>query len=170
MNQTIELRPPQPEDGSAVFELVEQCAPLDPNSMYCNLLQCSHLSDTSVAAVMDDELVSFTSGYLLPRRNDTLFLWQIAVGEKARGKGLATRMVMDILSRPQCRDVRYIETSITRNNEASWALFRKIARLLDAAEFNTSVMFDRNTHFADQHDSEILVRIGPFTPHHNLSA
>lgn len=153
-----------------MFELVEQCAPLDPNSMYCNLLQCSHFSDTSVAAVMDDELVSFTSGYLLPGRNDTLFLWQIAVGEKARGKGLATGMVMDILGRPQCRDVRYIETTITESNEASWALFRKIAGLLDSAELNTSVMFDRDIHFADQHDSEILVRIGPFTTHHNLSA
>lgn len=153
-----------------MFELVEQCTPLDPNSIYCNLLQCTHFSDTSVAAVMDDELVSFTSGYPLPGRSDTLFLWQIAVGEKARGKGLATRMIMDILSRPRCRDVRYIETSITRGNEASWALFRKIAKLLDAGEFDTSVMFDRNTHFAGQHDTEILVRIGPFTPHHNLSA
>ena len=119
---------------------------------------------------MGDELVSFTSGYLLPGRNDTLFLWQVAVGEKARGKGLATRMVMDILGRPHCRDVRYIETTITESNEASWALFRKIAGLLDSAELNTSVMFDRNTHFADRHDSEILVRIGPFTPHHDLSA
>lgn len=153
-----------------MFRLVEQCAPLDPNSMYCNLLQCKHFSDTSVAAVMGDELVSFTSGYLLPGRNDTLFLWQIAVGEKARGKGLATRMVMDILGRPHCRDIRYIETTITESNRASWALFRKIAGLLDSAKLNTSVMFDRKTHFADQHDSEILVRIGPFTTHHNLSA
>ena len=153
-----------------MFRLVEQCPPLDPNSMYCNLLQCTHFSGTSAAAVMGDELVSFTSGYLLPGRNDTLFLWQVAVGEKARGKGLATRMVMDILGRPHCRDVRYIETTITESNEASWALFRKIAGLLDSAELNTSVMFDRNTHFADRHDSEILVRIGPFTPHHNLSA
>lgn len=138
--------------------------------MYCNLLQCNHFSDTSVAAVMDGELVSFTSGYLIPGRDDdTLFIWQVAVGEQARGRGLATKMVLDILTRPQCRNVRYIETTITEGNEASWALFRKISGLLDA-ELNTSVMFDREIHFADRHDSEILVRVGPFTPHQNLSA
>lgn len=144
-----------------MFQLVEACPPLDPNSIYCNLLQCQHFSDTSVAAFMGDELVSFTSGYLIPGKNDTLFIWQVAVGEKARGKGLATRMIMDILNRPCCRDVRYIETTITKPNEASWALFRKLTQLLDS-ELHSSVMFDRQKHFADEHDSEMLVRVGPF--------
>lgn len=161
---SINLRPPTASDGALVHQLVAQCPPLDPNSMYCNLLQCSHFADTSVAAELDGELQGFVSGYLVPQRPDTLFVWQVAVGEPARGQGLASRMVNNILARPQCEGVRYIETSITESNRASWAVFEKLAKAL-GAELKTSVMFDRKEHFADQHDSETLVRIGPFNRH-----
>ena len=157
----ISLRPPASQDGAAVHKLVDRCPPLDPNSMYCNLLQCSHFAATSVAAEAGGELVGFVSGYRIPDRPDTLFVWQVAVGEKARGQGLASRMVADILGRPGNADLRYIETSITEANRASWSVFEKLARKLDA-ELNSSVMFDRSEHFAGEHDSEMLVRIGPF--------
>merc|ERR1712169_161542 len=39
------FRKPVSTDGSDVFALVERCKPLDVNSMYCNLLQCSHFAD-----------------------------------------------------------------------------------------------------------------------------
>ncbi|MDA3870409.1 MAG: diaminobutyrate acetyltransferase, partial [Gammaproteobacteria bacterium] len=89
----IELRKPISTDGAAVHRLISQCPPLDTNSMYCNLLQCTHFADTSVAAVQENELVGFVSGYIVPQRADTLFVWQVAVGDKARGQGLAGRML-----------------------------------------------------------------------------
>jgi L-2,4-diaminobutyric acid acetyltransferase len=160
MPQTIELRPPVPEDGISVFRLVEQCPPLDQNSVYCNLLQCTHFAATSVAAVFQGELVGFISGYRIPDRADTLFVWQVAVGERARGQGLATQMLQHILEREDCADIAYIETTITESNRASWALFEKLAKKLDT-ELVSSLMFDQEKHFAGQHDSEMLVRIGP---------
>lgn len=156
----ITLRAPVPEDGASVFKLVSLCPPLDPNSMYCNLLQCSHFASTSVAAVCGSEMVGFVSGYLLPERPNTLFIWQVAVGEKARGVGLAGKMLQHILDRPQCAAVDYIETTITESNEASWALFRSMARRLNS-DLNSEVMFDRERHFANEHDTEMLVKIGP---------
>jgi len=128
--------------------------------MYCNLLQCSHFAGTSIAAVCQGELVGFISGYLIPDRPDTLFIWQVAVGEKARGQGLATRMLQNIRLQAQCSNVSYLETTITASNQASWALFQGLANKLKA-ELNTSVMFDREQHFANEHDTEMLVRIGP---------
>lgn len=156
----ITLRAPVAEDGAAVYELIAQCPPLDTNSMYCNLLQCSHFSTTSVAAELDNELVGFISGYIQPQKPDTLFIWQVAVGEKARGQGLASRMLRDILDRSTCQHVNFIETTITPDNRASWALFESLANKL-GAELNRSVMFDRQQHFAGQHETEMLVRIGP---------
>lgn len=156
----ITLRAPTAEDGAAVYELIAQCPPLDTNSMYCNLLQSSHFSDTSVAAELDEDIVGFISGYVLPKQPDTLFIWQVAVGEKARGQGLASRMLRDILQRPACRQVKYIETTITPDNRASWALFESLANKL-SAQLNHSVMFDRQQHFAGQHETEMLVKIGP---------
>ena len=159
----ITFRTPSAGDGASVYQLVANCPPLDTNSMYCNLLQCSHFADTSVAAVSNnDEIVGFISGYLIPGKSDTLFIWQVAVGESARGQGLATRMLKEILSRPQCKNVTHIHTTITPDNRASWALFESLANKLHT-QIKSSVMFDREQHFDGQHETEMLVNVGPFT-------
>lgn len=159
--ENIMLRSPILEDGMAVFRLVERCPPLDVNSSYCNLLHCSHFSNTSVSAVMGQELVGFISGYIVPERQDTLFVWQVAVDQTVRGRGLASRMLEHILERPQCESVHYLETTITEANQASWALFESFANKLKA-DLQSSVWLDEHIHFGGQHNSETLVRIGPF--------
>ncbi|MCW8934123.1 MAG: diaminobutyrate acetyltransferase [Gammaproteobacteria bacterium] len=161
----LTLRPPLAEDGAHVHQLVEQCPPLDANSMYCNLLQCTHFAGTSVAAVQENEthnnLLGFISAYIIPERNNTLFIWQVAVSEQARGHGLAGNMLQHILERTQCAQVSYLETTITDSNQASWALFKSLAKKLET-RLERSVMFERDKHFAGQHDSEFLARLGPF--------
>ena len=161
--ESIELRLPTLEDGMSVFQLIENCPPLDINSSYCNLLQCCHFANTSVAAHMNGEMVGFISGHVIPERQDTLFVWQVAVAEQARGRGLASRMLTHILARPHCADIVYLETTITQDNQASWALFRSLAKAL-SADFQSAEWMDKNAHFAGQHDTEALVRIGPFNP------
>lgn len=162
--QTV-LRPPTPDDGASVFRLIGLCPPLDTNSMYCNLLQCTHFAGTSVAAVQTvsagEEVVGFISAYRMPERQDTLFVWQVAVEKRARGTGLAGSMLKHILDRPQCSGITYLETTITETNKASWGLFESLAKKLGTA-LEKSVMFDRDKHLAGEHDTEFLVRIGPF--------
>jgi L-2,4-diaminobutyric acid acetyltransferase len=162
--QTV-LRAPTPNDGASVFRLIGRCPPLDVNSMYCNLLQCTHFAGTSVAAVQtiknNDELVGFISAYLIPERKDTLFIWQVAVDERARGIGLAGNMLKHILERPQCSQATQLETTITESNKASWALFESLANKLGTT-LEKSVMFDSDKHFAGEHNTELLARIGPF--------
>lgn len=162
--ESIVLRLPVLEDGMAVFRLVKRCPPLDINSSYCNLLQCSHFANTSVVAQVNGEMVGFISGYVIPERPDTLFVWQVAVAEQARGLGLASRMLAHILARPHCTDIGYLETTITQDNLASWALFKRLAKAL-SAQFQSSGWMDKEAHFSGQHDSEALVRIGPFKSH-----
>ncbi|GAA6135966.1 diaminobutyrate acetyltransferase [Oceaniserpentilla sp. 4NH20-0058] len=162
MPLAIELKVPKDTDGMLVHKLVQSCPPLDTNSAYCNLLQCTHFADTSVAAVLDEQLVGFISGYILPARPDTLFIWQVAVSDQTRGQGLASKMIQHILQRANCEQVAFIETTITESNEASWALFGSMARKLEAT-LERSEMFEKQAHFHGEHDSEMLVRIGPFT-------
>ena len=142
----------------ALHRLVGECPPLDPNSSYCNLLQCSHFGATSIAAVRDGELYGSVTGYRVPERPDTLFVWQVAVHPRARGQGLARTMLRKLIT--QLSDVRFVETSITPGNEASWRLFTGFATELHA-EMARSVMFDRELHFQGAHETEQLVRIGP---------
>src|SRR5690606_16004247 len=85
-DQTVTFRSPDATDGSDVYKLISRCQPLDTNSMYCNLLQCSRFAQTAVAAEMNGELVGFVSGYRLPQQPDTLFVWQVAVDKKARSE------------------------------------------------------------------------------------
>lgn len=168
----IKLRQPTSGDGLKVHALIQQCPPLDTNSVYCNLLQCHHFAETSVLAESDDtsegnsesnpenNVVGFSSGYLPPKSPDTLFIWQIAISSPARGQGLALDMLQQLLQRSACTNVRYIHTTITANNEASWALFRKLAKQL-SADITQETLFESEQHFGAQHESELLVIIGP---------
>lgn len=157
----ISLRSPRVEDGPAVTALISACPPLDPNSAYCNLLQCSHFADTCVLAERAGRLLGWISGYRLPADSTRFFVWQVAVHPDARGEGLARRMLEELLARPAAAGVTHMLTTITRANEASWALFRGFAGKRHAS-LAESPMFERDRHFAGSHDTEWQVEIGPF--------
>jgi len=162
LSNNIELRIPTLRDGMDVYRLVERCPPLDTNSSYCNILQCGHFAQTSVAAEMNGEIVGFISAYKKPEQENTLFVWQVAVDEKARGLGLASSMLMHILQRPRCQSVNSLETTITEDNKGSWALFERLAKTL-STDLNSSIWLEKQKHFDGQHESEALVCVGPFT-------
>ncbi|MCP5150759.1 MAG: diaminobutyrate acetyltransferase [Ectothiorhodospiraceae bacterium] len=160
---TISIAPPRGTDAADVHALVADCPPLDRNSLYANLLQCTHFATTCALARRRDDVVGWVSGYLPPDKTSTYFLWQVAVRDDARGQRLPLRLVRDILARPVCREVRYLETTITPDNSASWALFESIAAWL-SAPLRRKVHFEREAHFRGRHEPEVLVTIGPFSP------
>jgi L-2,4-diaminobutyric acid acetyltransferase len=154
-----------------VHALIAACPPLDRNSLYLNLLQCTHFSGTCVVADSPtaEGLAGFLSGYRIPGRSHVLFVWQVAVAPFARGQGLARRMLLELLARPECAGTTHLETTITPTNRASWALFHSLARSLHAP-LQHRVLFDREIHLDGVHETEELVTIGPFAPHDVASA
>ena len=154
------LRKPTAEDGLSVHQLITRTPELDSNSSYCNLLQCSHFSDTSIIAEKQGEILGFISGYVKPQNPKTLFIWQVAVSTEARGQRVGSKMLEQLLARKENLSITHLETTITETNKASWALFNRLAETFEAP-LERSVMFDRITHFNDEHDSELLARIGP---------
>ncbi|WP_185266292.1 diaminobutyrate acetyltransferase [Halopseudomonas xiamenensis] len=168
-SKTFSLRQPRATDGYALNQLVERCPPLDTNSVYCNLLQCTDFAATSIAAENSEgELVGFISGYRPPARPDTLFVWQVAVDSRMRGQGLGLSMLLGLVQRTAVDGVRWLETTISPGNGASEALFAKAFRRL-GVEARTQVLFNRATHFQGQHDDEVLYRAGPFAPSAQLA-
>lgn len=160
-NPRIALRRPVLEDGKQVYDLIERCPPLDLNSSYCYFLLCSHFSDTCVVAEDGDRLVGFLSAYLIPGRADTLFVWQMAVDETARGQGLAGRMLEYLLAQPGCADVRSVETTVSPSNQASRSVFFRLAEKLQTGSNEESFLEAR--HFGNEgHEEERLIRIGPW--------
>ena len=155
----VVLRAPIDSDGRAIHELIAACPPLDVNSMYCNLLQTSHFADTAIVAELDGAIVGCVTGYRVPTDPSVLFVWQVAVSEAGRGRGLAGRMLRGLLERHEAT-VRHLHTTITPDNEASWALFQGLARDLGAPTQH-QLLFARDAHFGGAHDDELLLRIGP---------
>lgn len=153
----VRLRKPEAEDGAAIWALIQSCKPLDENSLYCNLVQAEHFRDTCVLAERDGVLLGWISGHMIPNE-DALFVWQVAVSPKARGLGLGRRMLQDLIRRDACRDARQLRTTITRDNEASWALFRSLARHL-GGEIKARPHYTRQDHFGGRHATEHLVTI-----------
>src|SRR3546814_135997 len=65
----VHYRPPRKTDGTRIWALIRSIAALDDNSLYCNLLQCSHFAGTCALAEIDGRAVGWISGYLPPEKD-----------------------------------------------------------------------------------------------------
>lgn len=154
------IRKPELTDGKSIYNLVFQCPPLEVNSLYSYLLICSHFDDTSAVAEINQELVGYTSGYINPHKSDTIFIWQVAVKKEVRDGGIAQNMLLDILKREDLNKVKYIETTVTPDNQASKSLFSRIATKMDV-DIEEAPFFLPNDFGKLKHPEEHLISIGP---------
>jgi len=157
----IHFRKPEVSDAPSIERLVRFSPPLDVNSHYCYLIICAHFFQTSVVACSNDHVCGFISAYIRPDQQDTLFVWQVAVQEEYRGKGIASLMLQDLLSRSYPNPLRYLETTVSPSNHSSKALFSSLAESLDAPLVQ-SVLFSADDFGGQSHEEEVLFRIGPF--------
>lgn len=147
---------PEADDGVGMWEIAVASRVLDVNSRYAYVLWCRDFAATSIVARLDGRVVGFVTGYRRPDDPQTLFVWQVAVHDAARGRRVAATMLDDLVARV---GVPYLETTITADNGASIALFSGLAERR-AADVTRTELFDRAVLGAD-HDPEILFRIGP---------
>ena len=159
------IRRPDVDDGPRVHAFVAACPPLDRNSRYCTLLQCTHFAETCALAEMDGAIVGWLGGHLVPGMPDVLFVWQVAVASSMRGRTLAPALVMDVLGRSVCRDVRHVQASVTEANVSSARMFARLADGL-GAPVERVPWFDGLAHLGDPAATEYLLRIGPFDVRH----
>lgn len=157
----VTYRPPTLEDGQSIWRLAHDSRVLDVNSPYCYLLLCKHFSQTCLVVEANGALVGFVTAFLPPRRDDTLFIWQIGVASAWRGKGMGTRLLRELLQRDVCRGVNFLEATVGPANQASRALFAALAQTLKSA-LSERPYFDAALFPRGSHDAENLVRIGPF--------
>ncbi len=151
------LRKPVAKDGAEIWNLIRACKPLDENSMYANLIQADHFRDTCVVAEVNDEIVGWISGHIIPGKG-AFFVWQVAVSPKARGHGLGKAMLLELFHREETKSATSLKTTITPDNDASWALFRSFARHI-GGELSDEPHFQKDAHFGGAHDTEHMVTI-----------
>lgn len=159
--ENLLFRVPTEDDGKSIWQLIKDTGVLDLNSSYSYLMWSKFFDDTSVIVEENSHVVGFISGFIQPKSPTTLFIWQVAVDEIARGKGLASRMLQSVLHRETCRNIRYLEATVSPSNTASQALFRKLARDLNTS-CTVTECFDEFQFPGTGHEEELLFTIGPF--------
>lgn len=153
------FRPPTIADGATLWNLARGAGKLDVNSSYAYLLWARDFSATSVLASIDGAPAGFITAFIRPDSPDTLMVWQVAVAPTARRSGLAIAMLDHLTTGALDRGVRWVETTVTPDNEPSMNLFRRFASRRGAA-VDEQRLFDASL-FPDPHDPEHLLRIGP---------
>ncbi|MFC4002056.1 diaminobutyrate acetyltransferase [Prauserella oleivorans] len=157
----VVIESPSRDDGAALWRIARDSQKLDLNSSYAYLLWCRDFADTSVVARADGNTVGFVIGYRRPSAPDTALVWQVAVDDSQRGRGLAGKMLDALFERLVDAGVRYLDTTITPDNEASIRLFTSFAKRWNAT-LERSELFAAGD-FPDPHEPEDLFRIGPLT-------
>lgn len=156
------LREPGPDEGQALHDLIQLSPPLDLNSAYCYFLLSRHFRATCVVAECDGALAGCVTAYRRPDETATLFVWQVAVREDQRGRGLAGRMLDTLLERPACREVRFLETTVGPTNHASRRCFERLAETRHCPVRQLPFLDPHHFGPEAQHEAEVLLRIGPF--------
>ncbi len=149
------------EDGAAIWRIARDSKVLDLNSSYSYLLWCRDFAATSlVARGSNGEPIAFVTGYIRPERPQTLVVWQVAVDDAHRGKGLAGVLLDALTARAAGLGVETVETTITPDNTASDRLFTSYAERRGAS-LEREVLFDGGLFPEGTHEPEVLYRITP---------
>lgn len=159
----VEFRQPTIDDGAAMWRMARDSRVLDVNASYAYLLWARDFAATSVVAVDQGRPCGFVSGYRRPEQGDTLMIWQVAVDESQRGRGIARQMLDAIFDRDD--SLIAMETTITEDNAASIALFASFAEARGMS-FDRSPLFEADAFPEDPddphgHDPELLFRMAP---------
>ncbi|UFU04060.1 diaminobutyrate acetyltransferase [Ruania suaedae] len=150
----LHIRSTVVSDGAAMWTLAHECG-LDLNSSYAYLVFAADFSATCRIALLDGEPVGYVLGYSPPERGDHVFVWQVAVSSRARGRGLARRMLDHLLDGHPEGTV--LEATVEESNEASRALFAAVARARGGTLTWTDGVLAE--HFPDEHPSEPRLQI-----------
>ena len=150
-------------DGARMYEFVKEHGVLELNTAYAYMIMGAHFGGSCLVAEcpdeIGDELAGFVLAYRPPTQPNDIFVWQVGTHPKMRGRGLAKRMLGQLLTLPANEGVDHVAATVATDNEPSRALFRSFARDVDSrckeSEFFTSDMFP------GEHEPEELFRIGP---------
>jgi L-2,4-diaminobutyric acid acetyltransferase len=149
------------EDVKEVYKLLVANRPyVGLNSRYTYFLLAKDFSDTCVVAEYDGKIIAFSSGYVPPSRRDTFFNWETVVHRDYRGHGLQKRM---LLHQIKTANAKYFEGTVNPSNEVSKRNFCEVAEMLNA-KCQKRVLFKEEDFENDEHEAEVLYRIGPISP------
>lgn len=110
------IREPRPADGAHMWTVARDGSELDLNSSYAYPIMARNFSATCRVAVSSNEIVGYVLGYSPPEPPIHLFVWQVAVRDDQRGRGVAAHMIEHLIA---TGDVDALEGTVEKTNDAS---------------------------------------------------
>jgi L-2,4-diaminobutyric acid acetyltransferase len=149
------------DDIKDVYKLLTANRPyVGLNSRYTYLLLAKDFSDTCIIAKIGSKIIGFSSGYVPPKRPDTFFNWEIVVDEKYRGNGIQKAMLIHQI---HITSAKFLELTINPSNDVCRKSIIDLARLLHTT-YEESMLFSERDFGNDEHEPEVLFRVGPMSP------
>ncbi|PWU68091.1 diaminobutyrate acetyltransferase [Gracilibacillus dipsosauri] len=142
-----------------MWELVTKST-LDTNSSYKYILMSEYFNETCVIAKQNDQVIGFITAFIPPKKQNTVFIWQVGVDTNQRGKGIASKMLHFLLESEACQSIQFVEATITPTNRASQSLFQKLARDFHT-EIHSDEFFTKDIFPGDEHEEEWRFVVGP---------
>lgn len=157
MDPRITVRQAVGTDARAMRQLAEDTGVLSVNSTYYYALMAKIFGATAMVAEEDGILCGYVTAFPPPDRADTVFVWQVGVAERCRGKGVGKQMLAALI---RARAPRFVEATIAPSNKASINLFTAVARLCGADHQYQGPFFTED-ELGPGEEAEHLFRIGP---------
>ncbi|ABW66772.1 diaminobutyrate acetyltransferase [Desulfosudis oleivorans] len=154
----IQIVRPVRGDGPAMKRIAQETGVLSVNSTYYYALMARHFNNACMVARCGQTVCGYITGFFLPDRPDTLFVWQIGVSPEAQGKGLGKSLLVALA---QQAEPEFIEATIDPDNTASIHVFQSAARHLDADWLFSDTPFFDKTDLGETEPPENRMRIGP---------
>jgi len=123
---------------------------------------CKLFSDTCRVAWCGDDLAGFVTSFIPPQHPESLFIWQVGVRQRYRGRGLGKLLIQDLLAAQTGKGVRFLEATVTPSNERSRQLFQSLAKKWDVP-IREKPCFPEELFPDGAHEAEHLFRIGPLS-------
>lgn len=158
--EQIAFRTPTENDGKEMFRIVKESKVLDVNSSYSYLMWGKFFYKTSIIAQYENEVIGFVTGFLKPESPNTLFVWQVAIDEKCRGNGLATKLIMKLINKLKSQNIQFIEATVTPSNKPSSNLFKGLAKRYET-DCEIYECFSKDQFPDSSHEAEFAYKIGP---------
>ncbi len=151
---TITLRHPTKDDAQAMLDVVLETnkessqGGLDIYALKSYQRMCDTFAETSLVATIDDKVVGFMTGFLMPNTPEPeLFVWQVGVDPKDQGNGIGPMLLRTIVEQAS---IKSFVTTIEGDNKPSQNAFAKLARKM-------GINF---SHTGEEIPTEVLTPVG----------
>ncbi len=118
------------KDLPEIRRFVRDCGSLGIHTLYSYWVLQEHFTPLCLVGEIEGAPAGLVTGIKSLSRENTAFLWQIAVHPAHRGKGLGRQLISAFAAEAKARGLRTIEFSIAPGNRASKACFQSCARSL----------------------------------------